>query len=1789
MKKQLFKMSHFHKWFLVTLALIGLVTVVFAVPGGRDAASPERVDVLLTPTLSWQLPSGSISPTAGIFDVQIQVNEATNLAGFEFDVQYDPEYVSVVGITLSEFVGRINGCAPLSERCAVALSQGTAVGQNSIGAYSYGNDVGTDGDGILATIHLLPTGKTGTTSLRLEHALLVDVGVTNIARPQMLEAAITIGGQVIYLPVVNQNAAVGARGVNRANNNPLNSNHGNQFSSWGGSALFSQANSREPGSFTGMNPDVNLDTAVDVVDLQLAAACWNESSGTGGCSPDYDLNGDGTINDPDLILIANRWRQSPTTIASSSPEIKDVDVAVTRESVVVFTRGLDASAINSTNFFAQFAGNNLTGWRNLSPDGRRATLFYDEDLPPSARIQLTVNGETMEDAEGYAVDPDGDNLPGGVQVIDFDTLNLTAVVGTTVCGHVYASDLAVNQNGNLVDEPLVGATISVDGAADTLFAITDINGDFCLDPAPAGRFFIHVDGRTATNNVPPGAYYPFVGKAWESAPGQTVDIGNVYLPLVVPDTLQPVSDTSDTTIHFPQSVIDEHPEFADVMIEVPANSLFADDGSFGGSVGIAPVPPDRLPGVLPDFLNFALVITVQTDGPTNFNTPAPVCFPNLPDPVTGEQLAPDAKSSLFSFNHDTGKWGINGTMTVSEDGALVCTDEGSGIVAPGWHSSQPGSEGDSDSGPTPNDCSNDTQPGEGGCPDNPNDAYKAMNQKKIGGGMGTAECVTGNIACQLVCKAVTGGFIGNQICKKLGCGGSPIDACGDEFEKAKAQKASAEECFLNSLGRPSTQLHQFTTDQTSSFDDAVNAVLDTLYSDVDAYFELEDQIDILIGDATSEGDLTAEEIAQLEVLGMQWETLLDYQEPYEYFPQYSTQLEALAEQLDKDDLFPYDRAYYSLERFNEDGEITPPIQRGLTKAHGRISGLILGPDTVYRLRWYVPEFQLFSEVEFISAESGVPVTRMPRGGLTLDHSPDVDGDGLTELAEAVIGTSDINPDTDGDGIPDGAEVAQGTNPLDGIAVVTGILSSLELGSSAYDVCVADDLAVIALQEAGIALVDISDPFNPIVASQVDTPGSALQVACAGGTVAVADNEAGVALVNISDPSNPTITSQLSIHGEVRVITANDVVAYAGNQDGRIIKFSLDNGEILDAFNVGHPFSDYGQPFYDLQVSPEALYVYTPWDIYSGRLYTFALGERLSVADIDSVPSGVVNGPLQPALRLFIDRGIAYVVHLSGYDTFDLSDPLNPALIAAGDTFPQRGWRHIVPNGSGLGVAAAGVNYTDPRQVWLYDVRDPAETNQFITEYVTPGNANALAIQNGLAYVADGQAGLQVVNYQSFDSFGNAPAITITTNLTGTSMVEGQSLHVHAQVADDVQVTTVEFYVDDQQPLIDGMSPFSFQFVAPTLSQQTAISITAKAIDTGGNQAWADPVVLTLLPDITPPQVALVSPAVIGRHPITSPVSSLSVNFTEPVDPDTLTNATFQLFSAGTDGVVGTGDDVLVSDGAITYHEVLNMAELNFPSPLGVDLYQGVLTIGVTDRAGNPLSTAYEWTFRVTDFDFGPTLNFNGPAYDDYVSVPDDDTLDFGDGNFTLEAWVKTTETEEGSRILSKLNPGGNYYLIAYYPDGHVRIQISDGDILNAESPQPINDGFWHHIAGVRDGSTMLLYLDGVLAGSDENPDVGSIDNSGAFHIGNLAGWFNNYFNGQIDEVRVWNVARTPEEIYANMFVTLNGDETGLMGYWQFNEGTGATVADTTANGNDGTIAYPNNPVWLIHSWYNHPW
>ena len=382
----------------------------------------------------------------------------------------------------------------------------------------------------------------------------------------------------------------------------------------------------------------------------------------------------------------------PLTAVESSPSNGETGVALIRETILRFSQPLaESTTVDSSTIFAEFAGASIPAVLHTSEDKKSVTLFYLNVLPASARVRVTVLGDSLMDERGMMVDADGDGVPGGTGEIDFETLGLTLLEGTRVCGRVFASELAPAQNGNeFVNRCLEGVTMTVDGIDPSILsAKTDNEGNFCLEPAPAGRFFVHIDGRTAIGpELTDGGYYPLVGKAWESIPEEEVNLGDIFLPLIPGNTLQPVNTEGETILAFSSEFVEANPQFDGVEIRVPQDTLIRQENGeimVGGQIGIAPVPPDRLPGPLPNGIEIKDVITIQTDGVNNFDTPIPICLPNL------DQLDPGAKSALWSFNHDSGRFEVVGTMTVSDDGRLVCSDPGQGIIAPGWHGSNPNS------------------------------------------------------------------------------------------------------------------------------------------------------------------------------------------------------------------------------------------------------------------------------------------------------------------------------------------------------------------------------------------------------------------------------------------------------------------------------------------------------------------------------------------------------------------------------------------------------------------------------------------------------------------------------------------------------------------------------------------------------------------------------------------------------------------------------------------------------------------------------------------------------------------------------------------------------------------------------------------------------------------------------------------------------------------------------------------------------------------------------------------
>ncbi|MEW5799904.1 MAG: LamG-like jellyroll fold domain-containing protein [Bacteroidota bacterium] len=203
---------------------------------------------------------------------------------------------------------------------------------------------------------------------------------------------------------------------------------------------------------------------------------------------------------------------------------------------------------------------------------------------------------------------------------------------------------------------------------------------------------------------------------------------------------------------------------------------------------------------------------------------------------------------------------------------------------------------------------------------------------------------------------------------------------------------------------------------------------------------------------------------------------------------------------------------------------------------------------------------------------------------------------------------------------------------------------------------------------------------------------------------------------------------------------------------------------------------------------------------------------------------------------------------------------------------------------------------------------------------------------------------------------------------------------------------------------------------------------------------------------------------------------------------------------------------------------------------------------------------------------GTLLTFNGSTQ--YVSVPDNASLQLTD-SLTIEAWVYPTRNSNVT-ILDK----GNYnYLFEIFPNGQTALGLYNASWGWIYSSGTVPTNQWSHVAVVFQTGTngVKFYLNGTLLSEHTAP--GSLTtNSGAFAIGMQApGSCNcNFFEGKIDEVKIWNVTRTVQQIRESMHRTLNGTESGLVSYWQLNEGSGSVAADSMGS-NHGTLV--NSPAW----------
>ncbi len=184
------------------------------------------------------------------------------------------------------------------------------------------------------------------------------------------------------------------------------------------------------------------------------------------------------------------------TVRSSASASGERDVATTRDTILHFTVPLSLTAtLDTTQFYAEFAGQRPLSRVEISSDRKKATLFYQQPHPANSRLKITFDAPALTDLLGSPFDVDGDGLPGGALRLSFD-ITFTSKVGITgMIGRVMgATD---NAGRPAVPFPIVGATITLDGAEQDNRTIAAADGTFTPSLCPRDAFFVRIDRDSA--------------------------------------------------------------------------------------------------------------------------------------------------------------------------------------------------------------------------------------------------------------------------------------------------------------------------------------------------------------------------------------------------------------------------------------------------------------------------------------------------------------------------------------------------------------------------------------------------------------------------------------------------------------------------------------------------------------------------------------------------------------------------------------------------------------------------------------------------------------------------------------------------------------------------------------------------------------------------------------------------------------------------------------------------------------------------------------------------------------------------------------------------------------------------------------------------------------------------------------------------------------------------------------------------------------------------------------------
>ena len=182
-------------------------------------------------------------------------------------------------------------------------------------------------------------------------------------------------------------------------------------------------------------------------------------------------------------------------------------------------------------------------------------------------------------------------------------------------------------------------------------------------------------------------------------------------------------------------------------------------------------------------------------------------------------------------------------------------------------------------------------------------------------------------------------------------------------------------------------------------------------------------------------------------------------------------------------------------------------------------------------------------------------------------------------------------------------------------------------------------------------------------------------------------------------------------------------------------------------------------------------------------------------------------------------------------------------------------------------------------------------------------------------------------------------------------------------------------------------------------------------------------------------------------------------------------------------------------------------------------------------------------------------------------------IDLNNTSFTVEFWGKQNDTGRLEYVINQGDPASAGGLQIGFDASNNFFVSFGGSTLTT----PTNDNNWHEWAVTFNSATgqRIIYRDGVPATSDTAKPIAITGSIPTFLIGKSGSF---YFDGNVDEVRVWTVVRTQTDIQNNMDASSTDSTIGLLADWNFNEASGTTAADSSGNQHVATIS--GGATWI---------